>query len=196
MNHCTRLHIFIFLSGLFLLTSGMIQPVFGQTNGELRPWHIGPLTWSEFKGKPEAHDHLHGAVTYAGIAIEIDKVDFWGNMTFRAYAVFDRNKSWTRKNMNDSKLLAHEQLHFDIAEVYARRLEKRLNDMQLKRKEAKLAKRLHHKYNNEQLKVQALYDEETIHGLSEPVQARWQELVSEGLINLNEAIELTAKQQE
>lgn len=194
MPYLSRLHTYIFSALLLFTVLGLPHIAYSQDDPDLRPWNTGPLTWSEFQGHPETHDHMHGAVTYAGIALEIENVDFWGNMTFKAYAVFDRKKSWTRKNMNDRKLLAHEQVHFDIAEVYARRLQKKLNDMGLKRKDAKKAKRLHHKYNSEQLKVQAVYDEETIHGISEPVQAQWRELVNQGLIDLDKALELSAKQ--
>lgn len=173
-----------------------LQTGYAQTSPALRPWHSGPLTWVEFKGQPEKHDHIHGAVTYAGIALEILNIDFWGNVTFRAYAVFDGGRSWTKSGQGDEDLLAHEQLHFDIAEVYARRLEKKLNDMKLKRREARIAKKLHDQYNNEQLQVQARYDEETIHGLSKPIQARWAELVAQHLARVEDQIALTAKGKE
>ncbi|MFA0963062.1 hypothetical protein AB9P05_14755 [Roseivirga sp. BDSF3-8] len=169
----------------------VFQPAQAQESSELRPWDEGPLSWKEFRGKPEAHDHLHGAVTYAGIALEIENIDFWGNITFRAFAVFDRSQSWTREK-KDLKLLAHEQLHFDIAEIYARRLEKRLNDLKLKRKDADTARRLKDKYNLQQLEIQALYDKETVHGISESVQARWHDLVTEGLQKLDPSYQLTA----
>lgn len=42
------------------------------------------------------------------------------------YAYFSPRQSWYHKDMADDHLLSHEQLHFDITELYARKLRKKI----------------------------------------------------------------------
>lgn len=133
-----------------------------------------PLQWDFFKGKVDAADEVHGAVTYAGIDLQAEKQHpLNGEITFKAMAVFDKNLSWVKPDCKDARLLAHEQLHFDIAEIFARRLETKLNSLKLSRKDIKTIKKLQQQYSRKQLEVQKRYDEETIHGIRAEQQKEW-----------------------
>ena len=48
------------------------------------------------------------------------------NLKIEAFAVFDKNHSWIMEKTQ--RILDHEQGHFDIAEIYAVRFEKKVND--------------------------------------------------------------------
>lgn len=75
------------------------------------------LTWNDFRGAPPKNDT---ASALSSTAIKID----WGyhsaTLKYHIRCRFDQNLSWARTR-NDY-ILIHEQGHFDIAEIYARRL--------------------------------------------------------------------------
>ena len=136
--------------------------------------HTRPLTWADFKGKPEAHDDLHAATTYAGIRLEVEEVAFpSGKITFKTEALFDPQRSWAHPERIDDHVLAHEQIHFDIAEMYARQLARKLNKLQLTSKNKHSAQKYFQQYSQLQLKAQQQYDRECAHGLDKEKQQVW-----------------------
>lgn len=133
-----------------------------------------PLKWENFKGKPEKDDVVHGAVTYAGIDLQVEKVHLLsGEITFKAIGVFDQKNSWVKTEKRDPQLLAHEQLHFDIAELYARKLERKLNSLKLSRQDKKTIKKWQDHFRKAQLSLQKRYDHETLHGIRAKEQEAW-----------------------
>ncbi len=81
-----------------------------------------PLTWEDFKAVPDAKNPHH-ALTAANLAVNTKWTE--DNLRFQVYCVFLPTESWS-KNKVSAKLLHHEQLHFDLTEVFARRLRKEL----------------------------------------------------------------------
>src|SRR5690606_10295249 len=86
------------------------------------------LNWCDFKG-----DAPQGNLHSAGSALSIDmKVEQLGILTYQIYIVtcFNPRNSWVRKGAKSRELLYHERLHFDITELYARKLREavRLSD--------------------------------------------------------------------
>lgn len=180
-NTCTFMRII-----LILIISLLISlPASSQESSPIsyRPffWQKGyPLQWEHFQGKPDPSDLVHGAVTYAGIDVKVEKLEPWsGIITFKATAIFDQALSWVNPAKKDTRLLAHEQLHFDIAEVYARRLEKKLNSLRLTQGDKSKVKRLHQRYTQAQLAFQESYDKETLHGIKHREQQAWRRKIDQ-----------------
>ena len=79
------------------------------------------LIWEDFKGPTK--DWNVAAVTYCGISMDAEKLNIWnGRSTYRAKAEFDPDSSFYFPEKVDEYILAHEQLHFDIAELFARKM--------------------------------------------------------------------------
>lgn len=81
-----------------------------------------PLAISDFKGSKEKRPFQ--AATYSGLQV-LNPVNAWSGKTkviVRSY--FDPELSYFKRSERDSSVLAHEQLHFDITELYARKLKK------------------------------------------------------------------------
>ncbi len=134
------------------------------------PWSATrPLRWGDFHGVPrqggdEAAKTAYG-IYYAwkcrGRAFE-----------FRAVAAFHTEESWVQPAVvSDSaegpRTLGHEQTHFDIAEVYARRLRRHFRELA---DLSAAAQRL----LDEEKAMQRRYDAETAHGLRRREQAAWE----------------------
>lgn len=177
----------------FLIAFFPLQLSFAQ-QANLFSWREGvPLQWSHFQGKPEIADKVHGAVTYAGFDMEVEKIHFpGGHLRFKARAVFDRKRSWVKAGEPDSLLLAHEQLHFDITEIYARKLMHKLNSLQLRKKDKLLLKKWQNHYWQAQLKAQKQYDRDSMHGLRFEEQQAWRSLINAELRSTSPLLDLNA----
>lgn len=170
-----------YLSSLYLTIFFTLAAVAVQAQA-LLPWSAQRLLiWEDFKGKPDAPELVWAAATFAGLSLEIADVNMAGRVSFKVQAVFDRQRSWAHPDRRDAAVLAHEQLHFDIAEMYARRLERKLNAMKLKVKDKTVAKKLVAQYNQAQMKEQERFDKECVHGLNQEHEGSWRTKVDREL---------------
>ena len=80
------------------------------------------LSWEDFKALPD-EENAHHALTAANLAVNARCLD--SGFSYQVSCVFLPTQSWT-KNTKSKKLLKHEQLHFDLTEVHARQLRKKL----------------------------------------------------------------------
>ncbi len=90
------------------------------------------LTWNDYRGKPQ-HNRFAAASTVYSMYRHIYK-DANGNITASIKACFYPTDSW-KGNYIDDALLAHEQKHFDIVELYARKLRKQLMQIKVRSEE-------------------------------------------------------------
>ncbi|WP_289062027.1 DUF922 domain-containing protein [uncultured Zobellia sp.] len=107
-----------------LLVTGM---VFSQEE-EIMVWDADrKLQWSDFKGSYFKTEWA-AATTASGISYSFSsfKKDGQLYLDFVVQSEFYPNKSWYRPELCDSIILSHEQLHFDISELYARKMRERL----------------------------------------------------------------------
>ncbi|MBK7669141.1 MAG: DUF922 domain-containing protein [Sphingobacteriaceae bacterium] len=79
------------------------------------------LTWDDFRGKPAKR--MSAASTHYDIFKTITER---GKITIEA--VFFCNKSWKKVSWINQQVLEHEQKHFDIVELYARKLRKLISE--------------------------------------------------------------------
>tara|TARA_R100000935_G_scaffold23395_3_gene42763 strand:- start:5446 stop:6045 length:600 start_codon:yes stop_codon:yes gene_type:complete len=151
----------------------------GGSNGQsIIDWDSArKLRWTDFKGKVDPNK-FGSAMTSHKIEIlptnvlvdENDNIQNYEQMTVEAQ--FFTNKSWTTSNNND--ILKHEQLHFDIAELYARKIRKRFEE--LKSDGVATFSKYQECYTifwKECRKIQKQYDNETSHGQYKNVNQRW-----------------------
>lgn len=139
------------------------------------------LKWSDFKGKPNKLSR-NEALTDSGMSIGLKCDDRTSEVTIGCF--FDRSKSWAKDDRTDY-LLAHEQLHFDITELFVRKLRKQIaklgNDCQ------KLNDHIETYYNEnykEFVQYQHDYDSESNHSLNKEKQAYWEKKVARELEEL------------
>jgi hypothetical protein len=128
------------------------------------------LTWEDYKGTPSPAQDTNIAATtscrfglLAGPAVEVTNE-------------FICHQSSVRPGQKKPALLAHEQLHFDLCEVYARKLRKELAaDVSVDPREVFIG--VYKLYKE----TQWLYDEETNHGLEPKAQELWKHKIEKGL---------------
>ncbi|GAC1599667.1 MAG: hypothetical protein NVS3B25_26780 [Hymenobacter sp.] len=133
-----------------------------------------PLTLADFQGRPGPAERL-AALTSADIKANVACRDFVFSGSVQA--AFDPNTSWFRQpKMATPALLHHEQVHFDLTEVYARILRQKMVLFQAKADCNKLqpafnnfTKGVYMEWDREQNR----YDHDTNHGLNAARQAFW-----------------------
>ena len=133
------------------------------------------LKWSDFKGPIDTSSKFH-ATTLCEVfskyiwTLKNNKYKF----TFTTGSYLNTSKSWSIKEKQTPELLRHEQVHFDIAELFARiylqTLDRNVYTATFKSKIDQI-----NKDNLHNLKVmQDLYDEQTDHSKEKKMQAKWE----------------------
>ena len=129
------------------------------------------LTWADFKGKPDKLNPAT-ALTYSDIKIGASFMD--GKVAVTVQNFFDPKLSWS-KNKTSLTLLAHEQAHFDITEIYTRKIQIKLNAIA---SEETIKNGTLNKASTILLKewklFQQKYDDETNHGIIADKQKEWE----------------------
>ena len=168
---------------LFILSSSKDQSF--QKNDDLILWKATrPLTWDNFKGKPDEKSKYR-ALTF----VEISSIPLSYNNDSIIYDIpcyFISNQSWTKSK--SAALLRHEQLHFDIAELVTRKIlsdysTHQLNDLE---KSYIILDRIFKKYGNKDRdSINKKYDSETNHGVIAEKQQQWEVKIAAELKKLD-----------
>jgi hypothetical protein len=148
------------------------------------------LQWTDFKGHVDPNK-FGSAMTSHKIEIkptnvmvdENDNIQGYQKMTVEAQ--FFMNKSWTATS--SQHILSHEQLHFDIAELYARKIRQRFEEF--KTNGIASFSKYQECYNlfwKESRNVQKRYDEETKHGQNKLKNKNWAIKIARQLDELKE----------
>jgi hypothetical protein len=140
------------------------------------------LTWGDFQGKIDPSSP-YSASTVSGIVytFHLSGDGYSDSIT----AVFYRSESWVR--LPKDYALIHEQGHFDITEIFARKLRKRLQAFIPKRGSlGQQLKRLYGEVEAERVTMESLYDTETKHSVNHERQAEWNERIRKELRELEE----------
>lgn len=138
------------------------------------------LQWDDFQGEPD-----HGSLGDAGAAVQIKAKPYLIKKEIRydVEAYFNRRKSWARDT--SPSLLAHEQLHFDIAELYARKIRKKVRELQKHRvNDIKTYNKAIQALLLESNEIDEQYDLETLHGALSRKQADWSARIKKELASL------------
>lgn len=181
---CKKLSI-ILLSIIFVTCSsikptGKIKLCEGDKNKIL--WsNDRKLEWDDFQGIPD--DKAVNTVAMIQGSIEIVKIDLIDNIPKPiVHCYFIKDKSWTV--VNDDYTLQHEQLHFDIYEVYARKIRKGIDSLNTEKiQNIKDYQSLYDNYILECAEKNVQYDNEVY--FNEVKQQEWNNEIHKQLLKLN-----------
>lgn len=154
-----------------------------EKNEELVPWNKRPkLTWNDYKGTVDAgSDAAASTATYLGIEYNFTR----NGLTYRITCSFSKNKSWRRHKTDP--ILAHEQGHFDIAEIFARKLNMKMSAYKFNTNTYKTdLQKIYLDITDEKDKMQDNYDKETNHSINTEKQTEWLKKIEEMLKELKD----------
>ncbi len=145
-------------------------------------WKENELTWEDFIGQPDPSS-TYQANTSAGLSYS------WGlrsengitELKYEVLSYFNPDGSWVNPESSTNEfLLAHEQLHFDIAELHARKLRKKLAEIkieQLGKDPRAILNKLYENINKENAAMQIKYDKESNHSINKEGEYRWRDFI-------------------
>ncbi len=149
-----------------------------EVDAEFIPWTASKLLdWEDFQSMPRrGTDAVASTSTSLGIAYQIVN----GDLTYHITCSFSRLKSWGL--MKTDYILAHEQGHFDITEIYARRLHEALANYQYNRGTFKKdIAEIYNRIVDAKEAAQHRYDADTDHSRNRKQQYDWLERIQQEL---------------
>lgn len=143
---------------------------------EFIPWSNEKLLcWDDFLCDPKkGTDAVASTSTSLGIAYQMQD----GQLTYDITCSFSKDRSWGL--MKTDYILAHEQGHFDITEIFARKLNEALQNYQFnKRTFKKDISEIYQSVVKQKEEYQKMYDGETDHSRNKKVQYDWLEKIQQ-----------------
>lgn len=150
-------------------------------------WEKDGITWENFEAQPDENSSFH-ANTSAGLSYSWGLTNGNGviELEYEVKSYFNKQGSWVKSGSKNEYLLKHEQVHFDITELHARKLRKKLSEINLNSLGKEPREVLNNYYKvieKERGLMQQKYDRETNHSLNKNAQLKWQEYVERELSN-------------
>ena len=142
------------------------------------------LTWKDFKGKAPSNDRA-AATTASGISYQFSTLGSNGEIEidYEVSTFFYPNKSWYQPHLCDSVILSHEQLHFDISELFARKMRNRLATSKFTQNVKAEVKQIYREILEELEDFQNCYDDQTNFSRDLEQQLLWNAKIAEALEN-------------
>jgi len=145
------------------------------------------LQWSDFKGQAEESIDAV-AITASGLSSDFSArttaarlVDYSSNVVAHFYP----DKSWYKPSKVNEIVLAHEQLHFDITELNARKLRKHIAEFSFSINIKAEMNQLVENANKELASMQELYDDQSNYSMNVEAQKKWQLFIRDELNKLS-----------
>jgi len=140
------------------------------------------LSWEDFKGSINAMSDESAAATHCGIGFKVNSSETKGKPEVIVYNTFYTNKSWVRSDAKIASILLHEQGHFDLCEIYTRKLRTMMSNFDFHIADVKGSlMAIFSKVNDEYELRQQAYEAETIHGTNEVQQKKWLQIINNEL---------------
>lgn len=160
----------------------LLSLAFTQKSDNLILYGSRELVWSDFKGKPLPRNKLESAST--GTTIKLNPIHVSADsVVLEVSNYFICDKSWT---ITDSAIvLEHERGHFDISEIYARKMRKQFVESKFNLKNLNNdVQNVFKKYDRELDLRQDKYDLETKHSIDRKRQGEWTKQIQRELMGL------------
>jgi len=151
-------------------------------------WHESyKLVWKDFQANPDKNSSAV-AITVSGItfgfSITQTSTEEVISCDTEVSAHFYPEKSWYKPKSANNHILNHEQLHFDITELHARKFRHEISLIKISNSIENDLKTLQKNINKQLAQMQNLYDEETNHSRNIETQAKWQVYINQEIEKL------------
>lgn len=160
------------------LPAGITATIDVTETDKIIPWKFRrTLVWDDFRSDPKKEgDAVASTSTSLGLSYQVRE----GKLTYHITCDFSKEKSWG--SLKTDYILAHEQAHFDITELHARKLYQALsyytfNPVTFKSDIGVIYNRI----VKEKEDMQETYDSQTDHSRRRHRQADWLERIEQML---------------
>ncbi len=168
----------------FITIAFFILPLLGRAQGEeFIEWAASKrLTWDDYLAKPISSSDA-AAITNTALGIEYHIKN--NVLSYKISCRFSKTRSWGK--YKTTYILQHEQGHFDITEIFARRLAKEIKEYKFNpRKYQDDLGKIYKRLMDEKEEYQNKYDKETDYSRNQEKQAEWLKKIDEELEETDE----------
>lgn len=162
-------------------TTAVIENDINETD-KIIPWKARRvLVWDDFRSDPKKEgDAVASTSTSLGLTYQVRD----GKLTYHITCDFSKDKSWG--SLKTDYILAHEQAHFDITEIHARKLYEALYYYEFNPATFKAdITTLYHRIVKEKESMQETYDGQTDHSRRKTRQVEWLDSIEQMLTDTN-----------
>jgi hypothetical protein len=159
-------------------TERTVTSINKEESSEFIPWVVRRnLNWEDFQCAPKRNtDAVASTSTSLGLSYQVSH----GELNYEITCNFSKLKSWGL--VQNDYILAHEQGHFDITELFARKLHESLSKYQFnKRTYRDDINRIYQDVVAQKEEMQQAYDGETDHSRKRRIQSEWHEAIEKML---------------
>lgn len=140
------------------------------------------LTWEDFKGTPSGpQDFVASTNSGVSFSFSYKERNGVGTINYTVVSNFYPALSWYRPARVSDYILEHEQMHFDISELCARKLRKSLADIPHDRNFKENSEVVYQQNEAERRQLQAQYDKESDHSNIREGEYKWRVYIAEQL---------------
>jgi hypothetical protein len=140
------------------------------------------LTWADFRG-PRTKNGSYVASTSSGISFSYSHMEVNGVIEYD-YAIkchFYPDESWYDETRASDYILKHEQTHFDISELHARMLRKRISEADLSASAKAEIRAFYEAVEVDRRVMQNKFDSESDHSKNKEMEYQWEAYVENQL---------------
>ena len=169
-----------FLIGIFCAALLLFTP---SNDKEKFHWDENrPLSWTDFQGRPEGPGDFV-ASTNSGISLSysIGKRESRFTFEYSVHSNFYPKESWYRPESASEYILKHEQTHFDISELHARKLRKALAELRVTPRVKEDADEIYRQTERDRRAMQQAYDDDSDHSKIRDSEMQWRLFVASEL---------------
>lgn len=132
------------------------------------------LIWNDFEGTPNS-DSPFAASTNTGIQFGYSYTSTAGkiDLEYTVESFFNKDDSWYFPHLVNDHILSHEQNHFDISELHARKLRKQLSQKRFTKNIKNEIHVIYSQVEEERKEMQRKFDSETEHSQNFKKEAEW-----------------------
>lgn len=142
------------------------------------------LSWADFKGQPK-QGNVFVASTNSGLSFGYGFKTINGvptsDFNYEVTSYFYPELSWYVPERVSERVLNHERTHFDITELHARKLRKRIAEFDFSVNAKEELDELYSQIERERRAMQSKYDLETDHSVLHAEEAAWVSKVAQWL---------------
>lgn len=166
---------------IIIILSGSVMRLSAQEGSSVE-WG-NSIRYEDFQAKPAPSDT---AAANISVTIMLGYSNTrTGSLKFKVVAVMEKDESWIKDEFRRDHILKHEQGHFDIAHIYAKRLESTLKQKRYTSKDVQLLNEIYDNTLEEMNARQIRYDRETSGGWNALAQSKWRMFIQNELKELN-----------
>jgi hypothetical protein len=171
-------YLLIVLSAFLLLGYTNEKPSFTNQKQHKICWEQDRLlSWKDYLG------NRPGGAQYAAMTNISLQCEILSSNSILVSNCMVKEKSWVREKSKSSYILNHEQYHFNLAEVFARKMRKEFTD--LSTVNYHIVDSIFQKVYSDYDAAQVRYDDETLHSQVNAEQIKWQDKIDEELAVLD-----------